>query len=132
MHHHVALHRSTLKRVKKLMQGCCNQRIKAHNQLTQYPLPPYCKAPTRPLRSHHLHSYQTIPAMHDPYLYSYIPRTLRVWSILPVQISCAASLECFKSRIVTAYGTGTIVIVPPKSIGRSTGAATSGQLLYLC
>ena len=105
---------------------------KAHNQLTQYALPPYCKAPTRPLRSHHLHSYQTIRAMHDPYLYSYLPRTLRVWSILPAQIACAPSLECFKSRIVTAFGTGTIVIVPPKTIGRSTGAATAGQLLYVC
>ena len=105
---------------------------KAHNQLTQYALPPYCKAPTRPLRSHHLHSYQTIRAMHDPYLYSYLPSTLRVWSILPAQIACAPSLECFKFRIVTAFATGTIVIVPPKSLGHSTGAATAGQLLYVC
>ena len=105
---------------------------KAHNQLTQYALPPYCKTPTRPLRSHHLDSYQTIRAMHDPYLYSYLPRTLRVWSTLPAQITCAPSLECFKFRIVTAFATGTIVIVPPKSLGRSTGAATAGQLLYVC
>ena len=70
--------------------------------------------------------------MHDPYLYSYLPRTLRVWSILPAQLACTPSLECFKSRIVTAFATGTIVIVPLKSLGRSTGAATGGQLLYVC
>ncbi len=35
---------------------------KAHNQLIQYALPPYCKAPTRPLRGYHLHLYQTIRA----------------------------------------------------------------------
>ena len=96
----------------------------------KYALPPYCKqckAPTRPLKSHHLHSYQTTRAMHDHYLYSYLPRTLRDWSILPVQIAYAPSLECFKSRIVTAFGTGTIIIMPPISIGRSTGAATAAR-----
>ena len=77
-----------------LQERRCVQRqcvmYKAHNQLTQYALPP------------------------------------------PAQIACSPSLECFKSRIVTAFGTETIVIVPPKTIGRSTGAATAGQLLYVC
>jgi len=103
---------------------------KAHNQLTQYTLPPYCKAPARPLKSHHQYSYQNIRARHDPYLYSYLPRTLRIWSILPTDLVCAPSIECFKSRIVVAINTGIIVVMPPRTT-RSTGAAVAGQPLYV-
>jgi len=103
---------------------------KAHNQLTQYTLPPYCEAPARPLKGHHRHSYQTIRARHDPYQYSYLPRTLRIWSVLPATIACAPSINCFKSRIVVAINTGTIVVMPPRAT-RSTGAAVAGQPLYV-
>jgi len=103
---------------------------KTHNHLTQYSLPPYCRAPARPLKSHHQHSYQNIRAMHDSYQYSYLPRTLRIWSILPAKLVCAPTIECFKSRMLVAINAGSIVVMPPRAT-RSTGAAVAGQPLYV-
>ncbi len=37
---------------------------KVHNQLTIY-----CVPPARALKGHHKYSYQSIRALHDPYLY---------------------------------------------------------------
>ena len=59
---------------------------KVHNQLTHYSLPIYCVPPASALKGHHKYSYQSIRALHDSYLYSFVPRTIRMWSILPVNI----------------------------------------------
>ena len=88
---------------------------KVHNQLTHYSLPIYCVPPARGLKGHHKYSYQSIRALHDPYLYSFVPRTIRIWSILPVNIACAPSTETFKSRLIEAIRTGANVVAPPRT-----------------
>ena len=37
--------------------------------------------------------------LNDPYLYSFVPRSIRIWSILPVNIACAPSIETFKGAL---------------------------------
>ena len=103
---------------------------KVHNQLTHYSLPIYCVPPARALKGHHKYSYQSIRALHDPYLYSFVPRTIRVWSILPVNIACAPSTETFKSRLIDAIRSGAIVVAPPRTVTTiHAGMGARGQHL---
>ena len=44
------------------------QRQSVIDQLTHYSLPIYCVPPARALKGHHKYSYQSIRALHDPYL----------------------------------------------------------------
>ena len=104
---------------------------KVHNQLTNYSLPIYCVPPARALKSHHKYSYQSMRALHDPYLYSFVPRSIRIWSILPVSIACAPSIETFKSRLIEAISTGAIVVAPPRTVTTiHAGVGARGQPLW--
>ena len=51
-----------------------------------------------------------------PYLYSFVHRTIRIGSILPVNIACAPSTETFKSMLIEAIRTGPIVVAPPRTV----------------
>ena len=79
-------------------------------------LPIYCVHPACALKGHHKYSYQSIRALNDPYLYSFVPRTIRICSILPVNIACAPSTETFKSRLIEVIRTGAIVVAPPRTV----------------
>ena len=83
---------------------------KVHNRLTNYYLPIYCVPPARALKSHHKYSYQSIITLHDPYLYSFVPHTIRIWSILQV------NMATFESRLIEAISTGAIAVAPPRTV----------------
>ena len=61
---------------------------------------------------------------------SFVPRTIRIWSILPVDIACAPSTETFKSRLIEAIRTGAIVVAPPRTVTTiHAGVGARGQPL---
>ena len=106
-------------------------QYKVHNQLTHYSLPIYCVPPARALKGHHKYSYQSIRALHDPYLYLFCTSYYRIWSILPVDIACAPSTETFKSRLIEAIRTGAIVVAPPRTVTTiHAGVGARGQPLH--
>ena len=65
---------------------------------------------------------------------SFVPRTIRIWSILPVDIACAPSTETFKSRLIEAIRTGAIVVAPPRTVDDNKtycAVIVQGALLYV-
>ena len=98
---------------------------KVHNQLTIY-----CVPPARALKGHHKYSYQSIRALHDPYICTLLYLILFGYSILPVDIACAPSTETFKSRLIEAIRTGAIVVALPRTVTTiHAGMGARGQPL---
>ena len=61
---------------------------------------------------------------------SFVTRTIRIWSILPVDIACAPSTETFKSRLIVAIRTGATVVAPPRTVTTiHAGVGARGQPL---
>ena len=61
---------------------------------------------------------------------SFVPSTIRIWSIWPVNIACAPSTETFKSRLIEAIRTGAIVVAPPRTVTTiHAGVGARGQPL---
>ena len=54
-------------------------------------------------RSRHNHSlaYQIPPSKADYHLYSFFPRTIRLWNLLPDKLVTTPSLEAFKSQVTS-------------------------------
>ena len=102
-----------------------NVRVLYIKSTISKPITPY---PSTVCLNHHKYSYQSIRALHDPYLYSFVPRTIRIWSILPVNIACAPSIETFKPRLIEAITTGAIVVAPPITVTTiHAGVGARGQ-----
>ena len=83
----------------------------------------------------HNQQYSVPYARVDSYLYSYIPRTTRVWNILPKATVEAPSLDCFKSRIQQDFINGTLHVVPPRGtvrprLGSSLRCSAVGGPVY--
>ena len=61
--------------------------------------PDYLLPFTRSSRLHHMHAFQIPHSSSDYHLYSFFPRTIRTWNILPAVIVSQPSLDFFKNQI---------------------------------
>ena len=61
------------------------------NNLHGHSLPPHVTRQKRASKNHHTYSYHTLRARADAYLHSFLPRTLRAWNNLPLEIVLAPS-----------------------------------------
>ena len=52
------------------------------------------------------------PTRNDPYKFSYFPRTVRVWNILPSDIVHAPDVEAFKHDLQNMFLDGRMYMVP--------------------
>ena len=87
---------------------------KVVNQQTAVVFPPYIMPSTRPTRVSHELQY-TLPHTNlDLYKYSYFPRTIRAWNILPAHIAGASSTEALKAALLKEFTNGTIYMIPPR------------------
>ncbi len=76
-------------------------------------------------RAPHTHVVPLIRANHNNYMFSFYPRTVRVWNLLPVQVVAAETTDQFRCGMWKAISSGQLqVIVPPSSIG------TTAELLF--
>ena len=89
---------------------------KTVNQQTATALPSHITpVSSRPTRESHNIRF-TVPSTHmDLYLYSYFPRTVRFWNILPKHIVEAQSVDILKELLLKDFLNGHMYMVAPKS-----------------
>ncbi len=76
-------------------------------------------------RTSHAHVMPLIRSNHNNYMFSFYPRTVRVWNLLPVQVVTAKSADHFRSSMWKSITSGQLqVVVPPRSLG------TTAELLF--
>ncbi len=109
--------------------------FKAVHGLHALEIPPYVHKPSKPLRQQHPHTYAVMRANVNAYRFSYLPRTIRGWNLLPSFIVCATSFDVFSNRLVTSIAQGIIVITYPKQVPYVCASPlvvpTTGQPLFI-
>ena len=78
------------------------QAILGHLSL---PLDDLLQPVLRQSRHNHPDSYSIISANKDCYKYSFVPRTIRDWNMLPHNIATIQNFESFKSAVSNHLGT---------------------------
>ena len=71
-------------------------------QVVNIQLPSYLMLSTSTCRSQHSYKYQQLPSNVDAYGYSFYPRAIRIWNLLPASSVNAPSVETFKSAALPA------------------------------
>ena len=79
-------------------------------------LPPETSFQRTSLRGQHPHSLRTIRATTDSYLYSFFPRTIRCWNLLPPAVATANTSSGLKTTLMHGLNTGTISISNPRDM----------------
>ena len=97
--------------------------FKSVNNLHGHSLPPYVTRQKRASKNHHTYSYHTLRARTDAYLHSFLPRTIRVWNMLPQEIVLAPSPESFRAQLANklrsnqiTLATSSMTIAPRRGI----------------
>ena len=89
---------------------------KAAHEKIAVPLPPYLLPQKSKTRNRHSCAFINISTKTDQYKFSFFPRSIRYWNLLPKNIVESTSFEHFKETLWKAIGNGTIVVMPPKSV----------------
>ena len=89
---------------------------KTVNGLVSLPIPEYVIPKARILRGEHPHQYTTVQTRTDPFRFSYYPRTIRCWNLLPVTLVTLPLVDSFKKGLYTALENGSLHMVPPKGM----------------
>ena len=77
------------------------------------PKPSYISQPPRVLKGHHSLSFTNMRCNTDAYRFTFFPRTIRAWNMLPHDVVESKSTDTFKSRLWDQIEKGNIDIVPP-------------------
>ena len=77
-------------------------------------IPPHFPRTAQRTRTSH-DQQMTIPSLHlDTYKYSFFPRTIRIWNILPACLVQAPSTDSFKMQLQQHLLTGNIYVIAPR------------------
>ncbi len=103
-----------------LQERRCAARLgmlhKARAGETAVKLPPYVQVPSsQSLRGHQTWSYSPIRASTDYYLYSFFPRTIRCWNILPASLITIKDSTQFMQEIRSGFADGSLIITDPRN-----------------
>ena len=93
--------------------------LKIHQQSSAIKIPPYIFPITSYNRGHQKQQhYQQIRANSDTYLYSFFPRTIRCWNILPSTIINEDNNQysAFSSALRENFKSGSIVMTNPRDL----------------
>ena len=88
--------------------------FKATNGLAVCDLPQDVRISTGRTRSSHPLQYTIPPSHTDTYKYSYYPRTLRVWNLLPSHVVSSENVDTFKAAIHQQFQSSNMYVVPPR------------------
>ena len=69
---------------------------------------------SRTTRSSHGSQHLLPHTRTDTFKYSYFPRTIKTWNILPAQNVYAPDADAFKARLQDLFTSGHIWVVPPR------------------
>ena len=78
-------------------------------------IPPQFRRVTSSVRASHPFQFSTVYSRVDAYLYSFFPRTIRVWNILPLEAVQANDAAGMKAMLYDCFSAGVMHVVPPKS-----------------
>ncbi len=83
---------------------------------TAVKLPVYVQIPsTQGLRGHQAWSYSPIRASSDYYLYSFFPRPIRCWNLLPASLITLEDSTQFMQEICNSFADGSFIITDPRN-----------------
>lgn len=88
----------------------------AHHHLFAIDIPSYVTLSTRPSPRRHPIQYITIPAKTSVYGYSYWPRTIQSWNVIPSDIIQKPSAASFKEALTQSLSTGVLRVVNDRAI----------------
>ncbi len=106
---------------------------KTVHELHNLEMPAYITTQSSSRRHHHSHMFDLLRANIDLYRFSYYPRTIRTWNLLPSEIVSAQTIASFTAALTKAICDGRIVIIYPKasqyiSAGIATGPTVAKPL----
>ena len=84
-------------------------------QQTACTIPDYIVPSASTRRASHCKQYNVPVTTLDAYKFSYFPRTIRAWTILPAGIVEASNPDIFKAELQKAFLDGRLHMIPPKS-----------------
>ncbi len=91
-------------------------------------LPSYISTLMASLRSAHNQQYMVVQPSINSFKYSFYPRTIRCWNILPAYIVYSPSVASFKTNITNAITEGVLYMVPPRDIFNRPRLGSSSSL----
>ena len=101
---------------------------KARHDQVAVPIPSYITTHTRKTRENNSQALVNLSTRTDQYKYSFFPRTIRCWNLLPEHVVTATSAEHFRCSIWPEVGSGAVVVLTPGetklTLGRSDGQIT--------
>ena len=73
---------------------------------------------------------RNMPRCHlETYKYSFFPRTIRIWNILPASLVQATTPEIFKSELQKQFLEGKIHVVPPRGLFDRPRLGSTGRVV---
>ncbi len=89
---------------------------KAVYGIVHLPFPDYLTPKSRTMRGEHTDQYTVVQTRTDVFKYSFFPKTIRCWNILPVNLIEKLSVDSFKTGLYTALQEGSMYLVQPKGV----------------
>jgi hypothetical protein len=86
------------------------------------PVPTYIEKPSRSSKNHHEHHMMPIRCNNNIYKYSFFPRTIKTWNILPPALVYSNSAEIFKDGLWNMVKKGVVMLVKPQSLQYLSGS----------
>ena len=87
---------------------------KSLHGLAACPIPDYINPIATATRASHNQQYSIPTARLDTYKYSYFPRTIKTWNLLPSPLVSAPSIDSFKNGLHKEFLKGNMYVVPPR------------------
>ena len=102
---------------------------KALNAKAACPIPPHFPPSPPQHRTSH-DQLRNMPRCHlETYKYSFFPRTIRIWNILPASLVQATTPEIFKSALQKQFLEGKIHVVPPRGLFDRPRLGSTGRVV---
>ena len=79
-------------------------------------LDPYTRHVTSHSRSSHDRQYAAPRSRLNTQIYSFVPRTIRIWNILPANLVQISDADAFRASLQQQFNMGNMYVVPPRGV----------------
>ena len=94
---------------------------------TAVKIPRYFQQPTVETRGAHAFVYTNIRPHTDGYKYSFFPRSIRCWNLLPNKVIDTQSVDGFKNALWREINEGKITVASPRDRDRAIQLSRSNK-----
>ena len=95
-------------------------------------LPDYISKPRRITRGQHSRSFTNISASTDSYQFSFFPRSVRCWNLLPEALVTAPSADQFKASLWKEIDRDSVIVRTPRDRKTSLGSSSGRGPVTVC